>query len=297
MSNTQNNDLKLQKNSTRSIVYVIAISSAFNMARWIGLDSKSILLWSFPFFSALISLFFLHKSQQTSSFKSSLIFWTNYLVVTYVIGHVNYFLASSDIGFSPFGGFKLAAFAIALIAPYPLLNGYLSLLGCAIMPTIMYYTILSDYHSRMTVQEPGLTVVTAVVCFLVYMYRHRGLKIERELSKLKTDKENLEELAKIFLSLRDLTNTPIQNLMLVSTLLIEDKINSERAAKYLNVSTQQLSLISQILSEFRLADRSLEEFRSIYTQSDPLQYLKGRILELQKKVDSSFKDESGNSVQ
>lgn len=292
MKDTNNGDLKLERNSVRYFIYVVAISSAFNMARWVGLDTNSILLWSIPFFSAVISIFFLKDSQKNSTAKNSFIFWINYISVTYVIGHANYFLATSDIGFSPFGGFKIEAFAIALIAPYPMLNGYLSILGCALVPTIMYYTILADYQSRMTIQEPGLTVVTVVVCLLVYMYRHRGLKIERELSKIKTEKENLEELAKIFLSLRDLTNTPIQNLMLVSTLLIENKINSERAAKYLNVSTQQLSLISQILSEFRLADRSLEEFRSIYAQSDPLQYLKGRIVDLQKKVDTSFKDDS-----
>lgn len=290
MKSVKDENIKMEKNSICYFIYVVAISSALNATRWIGLDNTSIVLWSIPLVSSLTSLYFLRKKIKADSFKSSLIFWINYLAVTYAIGHVNYILASSDIGFSPFGGFKVEAFAIALIAPYPLLNGYLSILGCGLVPVLMYYTVLAEYQSRMTVQEPALTVVTVVVCFLVYLYRHRGLKIERELSKLKTEKENLEEFAKIFLSLRDLTNTPIQNLMLVSTLLQEKQISPEKAAKYLNVSTQQLSLISEILSEFRLADRSIEEFKSIYTQSDPLQYLKGRIVELQAKVNASYSE-------
>jgi len=292
MNSAKSEDLKLEQNSIRYFVYVVAISSAINVARWIGLNSTSILLWSVPLICSLISIYFIRAKNKTSSFQNSFIFWINYLAITYIIGHANYVLASSNIGFIPFGGFKLEAVAIALIAPYPLLNGYLSILGCALVPAVMYYTVLADFQSRMTVQEPWLTVVAVVICFMVYIFRHRGLTVERELSKIKTEKENLEELAKIFLSLRDLTNTPIQNLMLVSTLLLENKINAERAAKYLNVSTQQLSLISEILSEFRLAERSLEEFRSIYTQSDPLMFLRGRIGDLQKKVNSSFKDEA-----
>lgn len=294
MTTAKSEDLISVQDSVRSFVYVVAISSALNMARWIGLNNTSILLWSIPLFYSLVSIYFMRKSHKANAFRNSLIFWLNYMAVTYVIGHANYVLASSSIGFIPFGGFKIEAFVIALVAPYPLLNGYMAIAGCAIIPTLMYYTILSDFHARMTVQEPALTIVTVVVCFLVYMYRHRGLKIERELSKIKTEKENLEELAKIFLTLRDLTNTPIQNLMLVSTLVKDGRISPEKAAKYLNASSQQLTLISQILSEFHLADRSAEEFRSIYNQSDPLLYLRARIVDLQKKVDTSFKD--GHSV-
>lgn len=281
---------KIEQPSIRHFVYICALASAINVARWINLNQTSMILWSISLAISLVSLFFVREKNNYSSIRNSAIYWLNYIAITYIIGHANYVLASSNIGFIPFGGFKIEAITIALLAPYPLINGYLSILGCAVVPAAMYYTVLSEYQSRMTVQEPWLTVVAVVICFLVYMFRHRGLKIEREYSKLKTEKENLEELAKIFLSLRDLTNTPIQNLMLVSTLLLENKINAERAAKYLNVSTQQLSLISDILSEFRLADRSLEEFRSIYSQSDPLLFLRGRIGNLQKKVNSSFKE-------
>jgi hypothetical protein len=290
MSLEQDTEYQIEKTSIRYFIYVTAISSAINVARWIGINETSTLLWSISLLSSVISIYFLREKHKGSRFQNSFIYWLNYLAVTYIIGQANYVLANSDIGFVPFGGFKIEAIAIALIAPYPLLNGYLSILGCALVPVVMYYSVFVDLQTRMTVQEPWLTVVSVVICFLVYMFRHRGLKVERELSKLKTEKENLEELAKIFLSLRDLTNTPVQNLMLVSTLLLENKINAERASKYLNVSTQQLSLISEILSEFRLADRSLEEFRSIYTQSDPLMFLRGRIGDLQKKVNSSFKE-------
>ncbi len=291
MNSAKNSEFKIERTSIKHFVYVVAIASAINVARWIGVNETSTLLWSISLLSSAISLIFLREKFKGNSIQNHVIFWINYIAITYIIGHANYVLASSNIGFIPFGGFKLEAIAIALIAPYPLVNGYLSILGCAVVPIGMYFTVLADLQSRMTVQEPWLTLVAVVICLMVYIFRHRGLKVERELSKLKTEKENLEELAKIFLSLRDLTNTPIQNLMLVSTLLIENKINAERAAKYLNVSTQQLSLISEILSEFRLADRSLEEFRSIYTQSDPLMFLRSRIGDLQKKVNSSYKEE------
>jgi hypothetical protein len=121
--------------------------------------------------------------------------------------------------FDAFPGIKLAALAIALLAPSRRIG--VALIGLAMLAPIgeTYLWWSAEQRSRMPLFEPWATVgICAAALALLSAQRHRA-EIVREVAQAQADRDGMARLARLVLALRDLANSPMQTLVLSVELL------------------------------------------------------------------------------
>jgi hypothetical protein len=280
------NEASLAQRSLRNFSLVLLVASVLTCWRWSMTGEYWFLveIWFYPALASLLCVIALFVWPQIKLAWSSVLFWIMFLICIYANAVTTIFFSKSLIEFAPFGGFKVAAVMLAILAPQPILNGYLAISLCGLIPTILYYTLLEDYQFRFSIQEPGLTIVTVVVSLMVLIYRNRNIQTDRSYARLAAEKENLQELAHILLALRDLTNTPLQIVSLTACLLERRDIDSEKASQYLKSAVDKLTRVSQVLTQDERLERMALEPASFYDSSDPVDSLQKRLKAIQDKA-------------
>ncbi len=163
----------------------------------------------------------------------------------------NYLLAVAGDRFEAFGAYKLVPMAVAVVNPSPKWLGYTLMGACAIFPFVLYFAVLSpDLRKAISVQEPWYSLVFVVVAFLIFRHRIKTQKLEIALARMQANQHSLSNLARIFLGLRDLTNTPLQSFELTTHLLETGNISAREGADHLHRSLTQLRELSQILNSY-----------------------------------------------
>lgn len=151
---------------------------------------------------------------------------------------------------APFVGHKILLLATALIVPFPLWTSYLIMAASALIPVIQIFSSPAAIRLGYTEVEPWVTLIYA--CFAVFVLRYRILAMarDRELAQVTIKRQKLKDLAQIFLTLRDLTNTPLQSIELCAFLLESDEIKAHEAARLIRTSLTQLKELSHLLSKY-----------------------------------------------
>lgn len=111
----------------------------------------------------------------------------------------------------PFQGAKLGSVISILIAPSLVLGtvGIFMFSGA----TVLQYFLFSSYvQSRIGFGEPWVTAAFGVASLMALTYRFSHLWLERRLMEAESQAASMKKVALAFLSLRDLMNTPLQNL-------------------------------------------------------------------------------------
>lgn len=116
--------------------------------------------------------------------------------------------------------------------------------------TIALWTLvdIGDKSRFAAVWEPWYTILYGIVCLALVVIR---ILNERGLQKLSAEKaalQHTEYLARVFVSIRDLANTPIQNLIILSEVL--HKENNEEAMGQIHRAAERLRSLSQIFKSF-----------------------------------------------
>lgn len=99
------------------------------------------------------------------------------------------------------------------------------------------------------------------------------------MTKVKAERRALDDLARIFLGLRDLTNTPIQSIELTSRLLETEHLTPIEGAQHLERSLIRLRELSQILTSYE-RDVNWEETRPSF---DAMTLLRNKINEIKDR--------------
>jgi len=162
-------------------------------------------------------------------------------------------LPPKGVHFEAFSGFRLAAIAIAIIAPTPVWMGWFIIGCCALVPTATYFLIMSpELQIVFSAQEPWISLIYAVVAFFVLRHRLKAIELERTIERMASERRALADLAHLFLGLRDLTNTPLQSIELTAGLLGTNNLTPTEAAAQLERSMIQLRELSQILTAYEM---------------------------------------------
>ncbi len=150
-----------------------------------------------------------------------------------------------------FPAYKLGALAIALMAPFPVWVGFLLIGFSGIAPVVQYFLSPLAVQQAYALQEPWYTMLYAVIAGVVLHHRLKSLALERKITRVDAEKRALDDMAGIFLALRDLTNTPLQSIELVNVLLETGNIERAEAAQYLQRAVVRLRLLSDVLASYR----------------------------------------------
>lgn len=161
---------------------------------------------------------------------------------------------SSNVPF--FTIYKLMALVIATLAPSPPILGYLIIAFCFFIPPIQVLFFLPEIISMSNYYEPLLTMGYSIASFWVLSHNLKRQKLYVALIEAQGKEKTLRDFAKVATAIRDLTNTPLQSLELLTNSLKGNKIKAEKAGELLGNVTSTLDELVQILSE---QEKKLEE--------------------------------------
>lgn len=114
---------------------------------------------------------------------------------------------------APFVGEKLVMMATALLVPFPLWVGGALVAAFAGEALLFWWWAGLDGHSAVIATgEPWVSMIFGAVAIVMLIHRARTRRVEQEYLRARAEAETFEALARIFLSVRDQANTPLQTL-------------------------------------------------------------------------------------
>jgi hypothetical protein len=159
-------------------------------------------------------------------------------------------MAHSGVRFEPFIGFKLFALTMALLGPPSLVLGMGGIVVCAVLPVLEYALWLPDVRLNIPTPEPGTTLLYSALAAVLLLHRQAQMRTHREAVRAQAKTAALERMARKFLAVRDLTNSPLQSVEATVGLLMarhpESRVPLERIARQL----ERLQGLSVVLSRY-----------------------------------------------
>jgi hypothetical protein len=176
-----------------------------------------------------------------------------------------YAMVGSGLIWVPMTGHRLVMLAIGVLAPTGLWLGGGLLAAFALEAVVLWYALGLGHHPGVrSPWEPWVTLIYGGVGLAFLVYRVRSHNIEVKLREARAEAEALERLARLFLAVRDATNTPLQTLELSITLLRQRSPESEptlaameRAVQRVRSLTQRLGSVDPLLV-WREGDESFD---------------------------------------
>ena len=182
---------------------------------------------------------------------ASLLFVSNaaaYYVVAW-IWHAN--AARSGEPWVPFEAYKAYFIALAVLIPVSYWINVLLMAGFVI-EAIIIWTVLDLPHSETAViqHEPWATLVFIAMAAALLGFRVSHDRVARDLERARSRAEMLEQVARVFLSIRDKANTPLQTLRVTAAIVRERHPESVALADTVSRSTDRIAETSALLSRF-----------------------------------------------
>lgn len=151
----------------------------------------------------------------------------------------------------PFEAFRAYLVVLAVLIPGPYWVNVILMLGF-IVEAIALWTVLDlpRVETALLWHEPWLTGVYVVIAGGLLAFRVAHDRMARDLERSRSRAEMLEQVARIFLSVRDRTNTPLQTLKLAVTVLRAKHPEVLALAELMSRSTDRIVETSALLSRF-----------------------------------------------
>jgi hypothetical protein len=118
----------------------------------------------------------------------------------------------------PFQANKVGALAAAVLAP-GLVSGLIAIAGFVGMVVLRYLTLPIDQQRHLPIAEPWAILIYAVFAVAILGYRVHSVSLSRRMFRMRTESIATQRLARTFLALRDLTNTPLQTIELAALIV------------------------------------------------------------------------------
>lgn len=128
------------------------------------------------------------------------------------LNHVGY--VRLDAQGAALAGPKLIFLVLAVLVPGPVWLNVGLLAGFALESFVIWRVLAVSDVAPVLPHEPLMTGLFAVVAFALLWFRQRDEKLIRQISAGKAREEALAGMARVFLSLRSLSNSPLQTLSL-----------------------------------------------------------------------------------
>jgi hypothetical protein len=127
----------------------------------------------------------------------------------------------------PFRPYQIGVLLVAVLAPSPVWAGVSSILVFTVVPLVHLALFSPATRAHLPANVPWVMMAYGISAMTMLIYRLRHLAAERALVRASTEAAALHRLARSFLALRDLANTPLQTLALGLRLLRERENGNE----------------------------------------------------------------------
>lgn len=159
-------------------------------------------------------------------------------------------LANSGKPWAPFIGFRLYLFCLGVLVPGPYWFNILLIVAVWVECIALWFhlDIAHQAHAIMG-PEPWATFLYVIVAIGLVLFRARDERLIRRLSLSQARAESLENLARIFLTLRDRANTPLQTLEVSAELLKRQCPDAKELTAVMSGAISRLSATNKLLSQ------------------------------------------------
>jgi hypothetical protein len=158
-------------------------------------------------------------------------------------------LAATGVTFQTFTGFKLMAIVGALILPADLVIAIPSLVVGAVLPAIEWATWPAEWRAHSILSEPLGTVFIGLFAIVLYAHRVRGQVLQRRLYDSESKRVIIQEVARIALAMKDLSNTPLQTLT-AGLAVLRGRDGATEQVDRLQRAVSQLSELNHLLEPY-----------------------------------------------
>lgn len=151
----------------------------------------------------------------------------------------------------PFMGLKLVMVVLAMVVPGPYLMQLVLVVSFAIEGAIVWYVLEMDAVPGMAGSgEPGFSVVFVFAIVVLILGRWRHDMLQRELEGAQARGRVLSAVARLFLRVREQSNTPLQNLRLVQKLMESGKASQADMHESMGRSLTKLEELNRTLDRY-----------------------------------------------
>ncbi|MFY0572073.1 hypothetical protein ACN28E_50725 [Archangium lansingense] len=159
-----------------------------------------------------------------------------------------YSMTGSGLIWIPMTGHRLVMLAIGVLAPTGLWLGGGLIASFALEAVVLWYVLgLGSHPGVRSPWEPWGTLIYGGVALAMLAYRVRSHSIELKLREVRAEAAALERLARLFLAVRDATNTPLQTLELSIALLRRRNPETEPTTAAMERAVERLRSLAQRL--------------------------------------------------
>jgi hypothetical protein len=181
-----------------------------NMPRWPALGSATAAL--------LLIIVLLARRDRPTTRLTTTVFLANIGIIIAALWITSGAFAAAPGTWIPFQANKLGALAAAVLAP-DLASGLVSIAAFVAMALLRYALLPSDQQQRFPMGEPWTIIIYAVFAVAMLGYRVHSVALARRVLRIRTESIATQRLARTFLALRDVTNTPLQTIELAANVV------------------------------------------------------------------------------
>jgi hypothetical protein len=201
----------------------------------------------------LIALLLIRRQRATVRL-ASVVFLVNTFAILAALWITSGYWAAADRSWTPFQANKLGALAVPLLTP-ELGVGLAAIAGFTAMPIAKFYVLDPEIQRRFPAGEPWLILFYALFGSVLLAYRLRSVALERETLRLHAEAAAVEQLARIFLHLRDYANTPIQTIAFTTEWLRIRHPDLKPDLERLERAVERLMELSRALTRYEAEHR------------------------------------------
>jgi hypothetical protein len=206
---------------------------------------------------ALIAILLLLGFRKKESVLLTLSTYLSIFLPSYLISTLSHLEARNlNLLWAPFTGQKLFFLGLSILVPGPYWINVVLMLGFALQATLLW-TIsdsLTQFSFFAVSGEPWVTVIYAGVAAVLLAYRRHYRDTVKRLALVQAKCEVFETIALVFLSVRDLANTPLQCLEISVELLRRDPSSTEKVTKEIREGVSRLGSLNRI---FKIYEQSI----------------------------------------
>lgn len=259
-----------------ALAIIVVLTQGIASLHLIGVEVGGSLQWSrflhvvMGFLSILTLLVF---SRSWKSHYSKWLFYILFLPFYVTTWHSQVVYVKSTTLFAPLMPFKLYPIVLAFLVPGAYWVNFLMIIAFCIEALILwFYLDFAALANDMASNEPMVTILFACISFNLLYFRYRDEKIIRGLTRNRMNSEVYENLTRMFLSMRDRANSPLQVQVLITELIKKRHPEDKDLIQGMEQSVERLTAINHILGRFD-TNLSMSSSENLMSEDEILKYL------------------------
>jgi hypothetical protein len=189
---------------------LLVVRGVPNLPRWPSLASGAA--------GVLLMIVLIVRRRRPTTRLTSTVFLANIAAIVSTLWITSGAYAAAPGRWIPFQANKLGALSAAVLAP-DLATGLLAIGAFVAMALLRYMTLPADLQQRLPIGEPWTILIYAVFALAMLGYRVHSVALARRVLRVRTESIATQRLARTFLALRDVTNTPLQTIELAAKIV------------------------------------------------------------------------------